>query len=268
MDTGKSATAIGRVTVAVVGVALVLGLIYVSQAPAPQAWASWPADFCRTQNCYCEPMQLDRWVAQPLATYSNLGFVAVGVLVLVLTLWRPSAPPRWFSQPTYGLLYGSALICTGLFSFFYHASLTRVGDFLDLMGMYLFTSFLMLFNINRVRPMTPMNFGLVYGTINAALAIGLRVAYSFQQIYFVILIGGLLIAEVLAGRGEAAADRRWLAVALGVFVLGAIVWVLDSNGGLPCNPDALYSWHAVWHLSAAGAAGLMYGYYRTLVRRS
>jgi hypothetical protein len=259
MDTGKSATTLGRISVIVVGAVLVLGLLYVSQAPTPSTWASWPADFCRAHNCYCEPIQLDRWVAQPLATYSNLGFMAVGLWVLGATVKRRSVPAGW--------LYGGVLITTGLFSFFYHASLTRVGDFLDLMGMYLFTSFLMLFNINRVRPMTAIQFGLGYAVINVALAVGLWLAYSFQQIYFVILIGGLLVAEVAAWRTDAGGDRRWLAAALGVFVLGAVVWVLDSNGGLPCNPTALYSWHAVWHLSAAGAAGLMYGYYQTLIFR-
>lgn len=241
-----------------------VGLYIINLAPAPLAWVEWPPDFCRGVNCYCEPIRLDRLVAQPVATFSNLGFVAAGLLVGWATLKRPASPNSILAEKAYGLIYGAGLVCTGLFSFFYHASLTKVGDFLDLMGVYLFTSFLLLFNINRLRRLKPSIFAITYIAINVTLALGLWLAYSFQQVYFAILIGGLLIAEALVWRREVPRlQLRWLGAALGLFALGAAVWILDGSSTLPCWPSLPFSWHAVWHVCAAGAAGLMYVYYRS-----
>jgi Ceramidase len=243
-----------------------LTLIFVDTAAAPKAWSEWPSDYCLRTNCYCEPLRLDRLVAQPIATYSNFGFMAVGLLILWATFKRPPAPTSAVAAKPYGTLFGLVLIGTGVFSFFYHASLTKIGDYLDLMGVYLLLSLLLLFNFNRLSPMKPLAFALTYGALNLGLAVGLWLAYDLQQVYFVVLIVGLLTLEALAWRKPPSLDRRWVGGALALFAAGAAVWVLDGNGGLPCFPSAPISWHAVWHVCAAGAAGLMYLYYRSSVQ--
>ena len=253
---------------------LALTFMVMDSAPAPRAWTEWQPDYCRLDNCYCEPIR-DRLVAQPIATYSNLGFVAAGLFVLWATLRRPPiaspAPTRrgasnpFTQNTTYFLIYGLALTTLGFFSFFYHASLTKLGDSLDLMGMYLITAFLTLYNLNRVRPLRAAAFIVTYFAIIAALALGLYFAYQLQQIYFVLLILIALAAEMKlrSGRYQALRSSKYLWAALACFCGGAIIWLSDSRGFLPCWPAAPITWHALWHVAAAAAAGLMFWHYRS-----
>ncbi len=241
-----------------------LTFVMLDTLPAPEAWSQWPADYCRGVNCYCEPIR-DRLVAQPVATYSNVGFMLAGVYIIFLTLRTPLSHTNLMrAQKGYGVLYGAAIACTGLFSFFYHASLTKVGDFFDLTGMFLFTSFLALYGLTRIRPMSGVQFVVSYGVVNAALGVGLVVAYGLQQVYFLVLIAIALIAETLYVRGRKPNIKlRFMGLALLTFAAGGTVWVLDGSGLLGCDPTAPFTWHGVWHLAAAGAALLMYLYYRS-----
>ncbi len=275
-----------------------LGFLILDSAPAPHAWTKWPPDYCRAVNCYCEPIR-DRLIAQPIAAYSNLGFILAGSLILWATARSAKASPlfnliqqefplssatpitpakagvqktkpNWIpafagmsAHIAYPLVYGAALISTGLFSFFYHASLTKVGDYFDLMGMYLFTSYLMLYNLARWRPLPGRMFAIVYAAINVALALGLAIAYELQQVYFGILIAVALLAEVIIQIVKHPHTQlRYLIAALACFSLGAAVWIWDSQGLLPCTPTAPITWHALWHLAAAAAAGLLYLHWR------
>jgi hypothetical protein len=54
-----------------------------------------------------------------------------------------------FAQGNFLLFWGSA---------FYHASLTFVGQFFDVMGMYFIASFIMLYNISRLKSLNGKNF--------------------------------------------------------------------------------------------------------------
>jgi hypothetical protein len=242
-----------------------LTLLTVESAPAPRAWRDWPPDRCRLDNCYCEPLRPERLVAQPAASYSNLGLLAAGVFVMWAALRLPPAGSSPMGRTrVYPLAYGLALAAVGLFSFFYHASLTRAGDYFDLMGMFLFTSFLLLYNLSRIRPLGSLQFALAYLALNVTLAAALVVAYDLQQVFFAVLA-----AAALAIEGWILYRRRpqitWplLAAALACFGIGAAIWILDSRGTLTCVPDAPVTWHAVWHLSIAVTAALLFFYYRS-----
>jgi hypothetical protein len=241
---------------------LVLTFAVLDTMPAPNAWADWPADYCHGVNCYCEPIR-DRLVAQPIATYSNVGFIVAGLFIIVTGLRaQTSTANPMTAHKGYTVLFGISMICTGLFSFFYHASLTKVGDLFDLMGMFLFTGFLALYGLTRLRPMSGFTFVAAYITLNLALGIGLIVAYGLQQVYFLILIGVAVVSEFLhLRRHQPNIKARFMGLTLLVFALGGGVWVLDGGGLLPCNPTAPFTWHGVWHLSAALAGALMFLYY-------
>lgn len=241
-------------------VALTFAVIDTMYAPA--AWTEWSPDYCRGANCYCEPIR-DRLVTQPVATYSNIGFVIAGLFVIVTSLRaKISTANPMTAHKGYAVLFGISIICTGLFSFFYHASLTKVGDLFDLMGMFLFTGFLALYGITRLRPMSGFTFVAAYITLNIILAIGLIVAYGLQQFYFISLIIVAVVSEALhLRRHQPNIKARFMGLALLVFALGGTVWILDGSSLLPCNPNAPFTWHGVWHLSAALAGVLMFLYY-------
>jgi hypothetical protein len=243
-----------------------LGLTFLllDSLPTPRAWRDWPPDLCRRTNCYCEPIR-DRLIAQPAAAYSNFGLVLIGLFILRSTFRTQARPGNlMLSRRAYPLVYGLSLLCLGLFSFFYHASLTKIGDYLDLVGMYLFTSYLMVYNLNRLRPLSGPTFTAAYLAVNAILALGLVLAYGLQQVYFAALVTVALAAELWLYRTRRVrAQLRYLGAALACFGIGGVVWLADSNGLLPCNPAAPITWHALWHLAVAASAVLLFFYYRS-----
>jgi predicted membrane channel-forming protein YqfA (hemolysin III family) len=221
-----------------------------------QLWAAWQPDGCRAMNCYCEPFRASL-ILQPLGAYSNLGFVFVGALILGAAHRTQDGRRAHFSA------YGVSAIAIGAGSFFYHASLTRVGEWFDLVGLYALTGLLVLFNLARLRPLSGAAFALALLAITTLGGVQMIVARELQQVVFVILAAGALILETrvqIVKRPRA--QKRYLYTALACFGAGAFVWILDGSA-LPCWPDAPLTWHAVWHLLAAASVGLIYLYYRS-----
>lgn len=233
--------------------ALALGLRLWPSAPG--VWEAWPRDGCQIVNCYCERLQAGL-IVQPVTTYSNLAFVLIGLLVY----YAPLTGNRFH---TYQRVYGGALIAIGLGSFFYHASLTLLGEWFDLVGTYLLGTLLLISNLARYSawPQGRAMAG-VYLLLNAALGVQMAVARQLQTIVFLALFAGAAVLEALIWlRRRPTAQARWMLAGLVCFALGGVLWVIDQ--ALPCYPDSWLQWHALWHVLAAVAAGLMFAYYRS-----
>lgn len=229
-------------TVALVALSRAAGLL-------PEVWLGWPDDGCLNYNCYCEPIR-PGFVRQTFATETNLGFAAVG---LALAFGRTALGDRrrWLAV--------GALLLTAAGSWFYHASLTRVGEWADLMGTY---GLLLLFNILaalRRWPGRGAAIGMIAIGFWALGGIQMAFARDLQQIVFVVLVGSAVTLE--ARTPAPGHDRRWLFAGLACFAVGAACWIGDATGRLPCWPEAPFTWHGLWHLLAAGAAGLMCRYH-------
>ncbi|MGQ0603166.1 MAG: ceramidase domain-containing protein [Anaerolineales bacterium] len=225
--------------------ALTLAALTLAWLPSP--WVSWARDGCEIVDCYCERFD-DNFVAQFVSTYSNLAFVLVGLLVL----FAPSPETK------YARVYGSAAIAIGFGSFFYHASLTRVGEWFDLVGVYALCGLLLLYNFARLRPLSSGAFAVGFLAIVAVGGVQMIVARNLQQLVFGGLIAGALLFEALIWtRGRPRAQARYLAAGMGCFAVGAALWFV------PCLPGLLIPAHALWHTLAACAAGLMFLYYRS-----
>jgi len=233
-------------------------LAAISLSLVKYSWESWSPDGCRSLNCYCEPLR-DSLVLQPITTYSNLSFLLVGLLILGQSRVRSNG----FSHSPQAKVFGFAALFIGAGSFFYHASLTRAGEWSDLMGTYLFISFIMLYNLARLRPLGGLTFAISYIALNSALGVQMIVARELQQIVFGILAAGALAFEVLVQfRRRPYVQFRFLIGGLACFAVGAFIWIFDG-GLLPCSPNAPLTWHAVWHTLMAATAGLLYLYYRS-----
>ena len=172
---------------AILGSAVVLSFIEYS-------WTGWRPANCMPENCFCEAIRSGT-VAQPVNTWSSFGFVLIGFLVIRqsredVRLRKSNLMTR---QRAYPALFGVALIITGLGSAFYHASLTFVGQFFDVMGMYLIASFIMLYNISRLKSRSSKNFVIAYFLINALLAF-LLITYPALRRY---IFGAIIFATLL-----------------------------------------------------------------------
>ena len=215
-------------------------------------------------NCFCEAIRPGA-VAQPANTWSSFGFVLVGLLVM-----RQSAVDIHLlkrnlltSQRAYPVLFGAALIITGLSSAFYHASLTFVGQFFDVMGMYLIASFIMLYNISRYKTFRGRNFVIAYLVINALLAFLLVTYPALRRYIFGAVIFAALWPEYrLRKTRKLLINNFFLKAAWGTLILAFIIWTLDITK-IICNPNSWLQGHALWHLLGAAAGGFLYLYYRS-----
>ena len=226
------------------------------------------------------------WVHPPAdRTWSNLAFVLVGLLILE-DVWRSSSTRSNLlaRRRVYGFVYVFAVMLIGLGSWFYHASLTFVGQWFDVMGMYLLGTFMVLYNVARLsvspwvthphasrqgigmprpRMMSGRTFALSYVLFNLALAISLIVVPELRRYLF----GGLLVVtialEVVIRRRSVTQIRAgYFIAALLIYLLAQFIWTLDLNH-IVCDPAGLLQGHAVWHALTALSAGLLYLYYRS-----
>jgi hypothetical protein len=223
----------------------------------PSPWSSWIRDGCEITNCYCEPVR-ESLILQPLSTYSNLAFVLAGLIVLAAP-HNPSATSNaMLSRPVFARVLGASIIGTGAGSFFYHASLTRAGEWFDLVATYLYLSFVLLYNAARLRPVPGLTFAGVYLALNLAGGVQMVVARELQQVVFGGLAASALGAEGLVWfRRDRTAQVGYLTAALACFGVGAALWVTPCMTGLPIPS------HALWHVLSAAAMLLLFEYYRS-----
>lgn len=241
----------------ILGGAVALGLIEFS-------WTGWRPANCMPDNCFCEAIRPGT-VAQPVNTWSSFGFVLVGLLVIRQSREdiRRHKSNLMKRQRAYPALFGMALIITGLGSAFYHASLTLVGQFLDLMGMYFIASFIMLYNISRLKALSGKNFVIAYILVNALLAFLLIQYPALRRYIFGIMILATLLPEYrLRQAGKLFINNFLINAAWGTLILAFIIWALDLTKIL-CNPTSWLQGHALWHLLGAIAGGFLYLYYRS-----
>ncbi len=231
------------------------------------SWAEWKPATCTPDACFCEAIRPGT-IAQPANTWSSLGFVFMALLVLAAHFNETSSKTASLEMSrktkmtnAHVLVYGISLLCLGLGSTFYHASLTFVGQFFDVMGMYLLACFILLYNLSRVTPVSAVAFVMLYVVLNLVLATLLIVLPELRRYLFAVLIlGALALAYLPRNAGQARINRSYLTEAFLILVIAFIVFLLDL-AKIFCWPESWLQGHALWHLGGALAAGVLYKHY-------
>jgi hypothetical protein len=245
----------GLICIATVGLSLVRG-----------TWDRLKPDACRFHDCFCEPFQTSLMI-QPINTYSNLGLVLAGLAVgwtgskRIFPVSYSNHSNLMTTRRACPAIYGSTLVAAGFGSMFYHASLSRAGEWTDLVGIYLFISFVLFYNLARL---ATVSHGILAGFYGATILISglqMSVAPQLQQVVFGGLVTGALGIELAVRVRQRSPIRlRYLACALWCFGIGAALWAMNGTV-LPCDTNQPVQWHAIWHLLTAVAAVLLYVYY-------
>jgi hypothetical protein len=212
---------------------------------------------CLATHCFCEAVG-SRPVLQPSNTLSSLAYVAVGTwAVLALLRVRGVPGPRRLTGSARLLVPGVALVLAlvGLSSAVYHATLTFLGQYLDVLSMYLLGVLLLSGALVRAG-WVPRGAGIgLFVVLVAALAVAQAWYPESRRVLFgLVLLPGILL-ELRPGtshlpRGDA--GRRTLWVGVGLLVVGYGLWVLDQ-ARLVCWPDSPLQGHAAWHVLTAAA---------------
>jgi len=232
-----------------------------ASASLPIDWSTWRPATCWPDACFCEAISAGS-IRQPIDTWSNLAFVIVGMIVAADRVWR--RPDR--------LIFAWACIAIGLGSMFYHASLSFVGQWFDVMSMYLLGTFMVLYAAQRLSgngsrsrrmPKDSRAFTVSYIVINLALGVLLIMWPEARRYLFgALIVSALILEAILYRRKQTTLQAKWLIAALGVYVVAQIIWTLDLNH-IVCDPTSVLQGHAVWHVLTALSAGLVYGYYQS-----
>lgn len=237
------------------------------------AWAGWPGAPNRcleTFGCFCEAPRAGL-VRQPANTFSNFGFIVVG-LGIAAAHGRQRA--RGKSAPANPLttdrlistLCAVAIALLGPGSMFLHASLTGWGGAVDVLSMYLWVTFAIAYAALRAARLSTHGCVALYALLFAAAAWSKLATSASSDVAFGLLIAGFLLGEaaVWHRRRELRQERRWLGLALLCFAVAFALW-LPSRGpdGALCDPHSWLQGHAAWHLLSAAATGAIWLYWRS-----
>lgn len=224
-------------------------------------WTSWQPATCMPDDCFCEAVRKG-WIRQPTNTWSNLAFVLVGLLAARGPL-QPAAGAHVAMRDDALVrgLYGFTAVVIGLGSWWYHASLTFAGQWLDVMGMYLLPTWLICYNLLRARRLPRAAFMPAWLISNVLLGYGLLVLPAWRRPAFGVLIGLTLVSELVARLAlRSQLERRYILGAIGAMALAFGIWWLDLKHIL-CEPHSVFQGHAVWHGLCAMAAWWIWRYY-------
>ena len=213
----------------------------------------WRPATCLPGDCFCEAVR-DSLVRQPANTWSSLAFVIAAAWVGLRL--RSSARARAALPKAEAGLFLAALALVGLGSAFYHATLTFVGQVVDVAGMYLVATFILLHRLGPRFKLPPIGSVLVFVTANAVLMAAQVTTPSMRRVAFGVLLVLALAIEWRESRG----GRPWLARGALLMVSAFVIWALDRER-LICDPESLLQGHALWHGLGAVAATCLFRSY-------
>ena len=222
-------------------------------------WNGWTRSTCYP-HCYCEA-PTGGPIEQLSNSFSNLCYILIGLLII----FHPCPVERSQSNLVssdffYPFLYGMNTIILGLGSFFYHGSLTEFGRFFDWFGMYLFASYVIVYNIARFfRPyFNPWRFfALFCAFMVTSVFFTLTLNADIRRhIFTIMIVIALVVAAFVNRRLGNPFDDSLLAFSLVSLIVAYIIWNLDNNGIL-CDPISFIQGHAIWHLLTAISIGCL-----------
>jgi hypothetical protein len=218
------------------------GALWLSAHPTGAVWTGLtPADcleYCEGHT-RCGPLETRPAVQQPLNAWSNAAFAFVGLLAL-------RTRPR-----SLALLFAGSAMVLAVGSFWFHASVTREAQWVDMVGTY--AAVVAVAALGGARLGAPAGFAL-------GLALALDVALAVFQgwldsrVVLPLLVGAASVPIGIAVRGGRGSARSALAP-LGLLLAAVLLREADVRRVL-CWPDsALFQGHAAWHLLCAASLG-------------
>lgn len=233
-----------------------------------------PIHFCVALNhCYCETIQWDALVVQPLNTWSNFGPILAGLYLLyIIDKTAPSATNitanPMLSATFHSKMYGLLVIFIGIGSFYFHGSMTQLGGVLDNISMNTYITFLICYNFQRIFRFSNKLLLSIFCIVNIILG-WLAIIPDVGRFSFGILVGGEILFEffvlLLSKKGKISFQRDWRLYLYSVMVFGFafLVWQLSKTDALFCYPDSFWQGHALWHYLDGLAPCVIFMYMRS-----
>jgi hypothetical protein len=209
-------------------------------------------------------------IKQPVNTWSNLGFIIVG-LIIGFTESKRHQRLRFkpFSRSLFfTTFYATLAVLLGPGSMAMHATTTKLGGFFDMLSMYMIASFLVSYASKRMFGLTPSGFVAVF-----VLLMSICIFFNFQtfKVPFVGHVGSFVFGVLLIIAGiiewiyffirKVKINIAWGISAILAMLLAFYIWNISLTGKPFCDPSSLVQGHGIWHLLNATSIFLLYQYY-------
>jgi hypothetical protein len=210
---------------------------------------------------FCEAAR-DWAVRQPANTFSNLGFVAAGLLIAAHASRRPISGISIQLATTMACI----VILLGPGSAAMHATQSALGGHLDLLSMYLIAAFAAAYALMRwLRGGTALFAATFLAGIAFCELVGLWTAelpvvqHAGNVAFGLLLVTATVLEVRIIRRGDGRIQPRYAYASFASMVTAFAIWNA-TNAGL-CDPHSPIQGHGLWHLLGAVAAYLLYRYY-------
>jgi hypothetical protein len=252
----------------------VLACIYYALADV-NVWETWRAGRGLSDPSYAERIYENSVFRTRANTWSNYAFVIVGAYIVGLG-WvdrKNAVPPNagyLVRHPVFSFAFGLGCVYLGFASGLFHASLTRLGQQLDVASMY-----------TAMIAIIAMNFSRLFdgrGALHTAAiwisAAGIIAASIYLFVYkwemssknvlstLILMVGVLSALDIF--RKNAHFVKSWMLLAALSLVLAVIARQTGIAGTwIFPGPDTWLQGHAVWHVFCAASLGCAYLYFRS-----
>lgn len=193
---------------------------------------------------WCEPTRC-AWINEPANTWSNLGFLLVGIFLVKKLQERELS------------VFGWLILAMGFFSSVYHATNNYFTQMLDFVGMFLMMSFLFAFQLKRFKTSSRFSFFAVFWFF---MFLNCFVFLSFGifnwPVQWIMLINALPIIslDLVAGLRDRLLRHYHFLVLSGLSLAVAQTFAIIDIQRIYCEPSNLWlHGHVLWHLFSAVA---------------
>ncbi len=199
-------------------------------------WNDWQPATCLKTGCFCESANIHSPIRQMANTVSSLAFVFSGMVM--------------FARQKYAAMMGISSIIIGVGSSFYHASLTFIGQFFDVFGMYLLAAFMLVYAIERIWNLRFATTLSLYLALNLFLSwLQIAIPDTRRYVFAIVLIVALLFEYYYRLKMKPQIEIRWLSLGIGLLTFAYVIWILDNTRTV-CFEHSTVQGHAMWHILA------------------
>ena len=240
-------------------------------------WGDWRESSELRRPVYAERVYIDDVFRTRANTWSNLAYVVVGLYGIAIG-WHdlrhpcPGAAGSLAQTPALSLAFGAACCYLGVGSGLFHASLTRLGQQLDVAAMYVPLLVLIAMNLGCWVP--HLSVGRRHRNLSTwpILIVLVALASVFLFLYKWSMSSRIVLCTLIGTLGLLAVLDRfriprkmgvgWLVWSCLPLVTAVICRQLDIAGRFT-GPDAWLQGHALWHILTSLSLGCNYLYYRS-----
>lgn len=221
---------------------------------------------------YCELDQSTHFFRQTMNTYSNLMYFFLGMIAFLIGLYdhksNQEADQNLVQQfPAISIFFGCCLMYLCLGSAFFHASLTWIGQRVDMNGTYSICITLIGLGCYRFFAKERMPVLLQLVIIGSLLLIVLIFIEIHLLVSSTILLPLLIMLLVIGAilnyvRSKESYNIQLAILSLLLVIVAFIIRTADVKR-IVCNPTSLYQGHALWHFFTGMGAFMLYWFYRS-----